>query len=40
MIGDLPCPYRVVDDIGGAYAMGCVAGCVIYFIKGKFIKNK
>ncbi|EGR32651.1 mitochondrial import inner membrane translocase subunit tim17, putative [Ichthyophthirius multifiliis] len=36
MIGDLPCPYRVVDDIGGAYAMGCVAGCVIYFLKGMY----
>ena len=31
---ELPCPYRIVDDFGGAFSMGCCAGCIIYFMKG------
>lgn len=39
MIGEKPCPYRIVDDIGGAYAMGAVAGSIIYFIKGNLLTS-
>lgn len=31
---ELPCPYRIIDDFGGAFSMGCAAGCIIYFAKG------
>ena len=31
---ELPCPARIVDDLGGAFSMGCVAGCFIHFIRG------
>ncbi len=36
---ELPCPYRIVDDFGGAFSMGCCAGCIIYFIKGFLTKQ-
>ncbi|CAK92541.1 unnamed protein product (macronuclear) [Paramecium tetraurelia] len=29
-----PCPYRIIDDFGGAFSMGCFAGCIFYFLKG------
>ena len=29
-----PCPDRIIDDIGGAFAMGAVGGGVWHFIKG------
>lgn len=29
-----PCPYRIVDDSGGAFAMGCIGGGVFQSIKG------
>ncbi|XP_016955072.1 mitochondrial import inner membrane translocase subunit Tim17-A [Drosophila biarmipes] len=29
-----PCPYRIVDDCGGAFAMGCIGGGVFQTIKG------
>ena len=29
-----PCPYRIIDDFGGGFAMGCCAGCILYFIRG------
>jgi import inner membrane translocase subunit TIM17 len=29
-----PCPGRIFDDLGGAFAMGCIGGCVFYFAKG------
>lgn len=29
-----PCPYRIVDDCGGAFAMGCIGGSVFQAIKG------
>ena len=32
--GREPCPYRILDDIGGAYAMGCVGGSIWHFVKG------
>lgn len=32
--GREPCPYRILDDIGGAYAMGAVGGSIWHFVKG------
>ncbi|XP_057537037.1 mitochondrial import inner membrane translocase subunit TIM17-2-like [Amaranthus tricolor] len=29
-----PCPDRILDDVGGAFAMGAVGGSVFHFIKG------
>lgn len=29
-----PCPYRIVDDCGGAFAMGCIGGGIFQAIKG------
>lgn len=29
-----PCPWRIVDDCGAAFAMGCVGGGVFQSIKG------
>ena len=35
--GREPCPYRVVDDCGGAFAMGAVFGGTFHFIKGALL---
>ena len=32
--GREPCPYRIVDDVGGAFAMGAVGGSIWHSIKG------
>ena len=29
-----PCPWRIVDDVGGAFAMGAVGGSVFHSVKG------
>ncbi|XP_016930549.1 mitochondrial import inner membrane translocase subunit Tim17-B [Drosophila suzukii] len=29
-----PCPFRIVDDCGGAFAMGCIGGGVFQGLKG------
>lgn len=29
-----PCPDRIIDDIGGAFGMGCVGSAVYNFITG------
>lgn len=29
-----PCPYRILDDLGSAFAMGCLGGSVWHGIKG------
>jgi import inner membrane translocase subunit TIM17 len=29
-----PCPWRVIDDVGGAFAMGAVGGGLWYAVKG------
>jgi import inner membrane translocase subunit TIM17 len=29
-----PCPWRIVDDIGGAFSMGCIGGGVWHTVKG------
>ena len=32
--GREPCPYRIVDDIGGAFAMGAVGGSIFHIVRG------
>jgi len=29
-----PCPWRIIDDIGGAFSMGAIGGGVFHIIKG------
>lgn len=29
-----PCPWRIVDDVGGAFSMGCVGGGIFHIIRG------
>jgi mitochondrial import inner membrane translocase subunit TIM17 len=29
-----PCPWRIVDDVGGAFCMGCIGGGLWHTIKG------
>jgi len=31
-----PCPWRIVDDVGGAYSMGAVGGGIFHAIKGSW----
>ncbi|KAL2931751.1 Mitochondrial import inner membrane translocase subunit TIM17-2 [Bienertia sinuspersici] len=35
-----PCPDRILDDLGGAFAMGAVGGSVFHFIKGSINSPK
>jgi mitochondrial import inner membrane translocase subunit TIM17 len=34
MEGREPCPYRIVDDVGGAFCMGAIGGGIWHFFKG------
>lgn len=29
-----PCPDRIVEDMGGAFGMGCIGGFIWHFVKG------
>ncbi|SBS87197.1 mitochondrial import inner membrane translocase subunit TIM17, putative [Plasmodium ovale wallikeri] len=29
-----PCPDRIIEDMGGAFGMGCVGGYIWHFLKG------
>ena len=31
-----PCPWRVIDDIGGAFSMGAISGGIFHTIKGSW----
>lgn len=31
-----PCPWRIVDDVGGAYSMGAIGGGIFHAIKGSW----
>ncbi|KAJ8436521.1 hypothetical protein Cgig2_026636 [Carnegiea gigantea] len=31
-----PCPDRILDDLGGAFAMGAVGGSVYHFLRGSY----
>ncbi|KAL7549357.1 hypothetical protein ACHAWF_015149, partial [Thalassiosira exigua] len=35
-----PCPYRIVEDVGGAFAFGAVGGGIWHFGKGAFQSPK
>jgi len=37
---ELPCPYRIIDDFGGAFSMGCFGGCIAYFFRGMWFSPK
>ena len=30
-----PCPWRVFDDLGNGFMIGCSVGSIFYFLKGK-----
>ena len=32
--GRMPCPWRIIDDLGGGFSIGCAFGSVMYFFKG------
>ena len=34
------CPYRIVDDFGNGFSMGCAAGVILYFIRGMWYAPK
>ena len=34
--GREPCPHRILDDLGGAFAMGAVGGGVVHLCKGAY----
>lgn len=34
--GREPCPHRIFDDVGGAFAMGAVGGGVVNLVKGAY----
>ena len=36
MLRKKPFPYRVLDDLGGGFAMGCLMGSVWHFVKGTY----
>lgn len=40
MLREKPCPYRIVDDLGGGFAMGCVGGAIFHFFKGAYNSPK
>eukprot|EP00954_Amorphochlora_amoebiformis_P027688 1387154-Amorphochlora_amoeboformis.AAC.2 len=29
-----PCPYKIIDDMGGAFAMGCFGGGIWHLVRG------
>jgi len=31
-----PCPWRIIDDVGGAFSMGAIGGGVFHSVKGSF----
>mmetsp|Transcript_10912 Transcript_10912/g.16339 ORF Transcript_10912/g.16339 Transcript_10912/m.16339 type:complete len:230 (+) Transcript_10912:133-822(+) len=31
-----PCPWRIVDDVGGAFSMGAVGGGIFHLLKGSY----
>jgi mitochondrial import inner membrane translocase subunit TIM17 len=35
-----PCPWRIVDDVGGAFCMGCIGGGIWHTIKGAWMAPK
>lgn len=35
-----PCPWRIIDDVGGAFAMGSIGGSAFHTIKGSWNSSK
>lgn len=35
-----PCPYRIVDDFGNGFSLGCAGGMVFYFLRGMWYAPK
>lgn len=35
-----PCPWRIIDDVGGAFAMGSIGGSAFHVIKGSWNSTK
>jgi hypothetical protein len=31
-----PCPWRIIDDVGGAFSMGAIGGGIWYLMKGSW----
>lgn len=40
MLREKPCPYRVVDDLGGGFSMGCLMGAALHFCRGLYFSPK
>ena len=34
--GREPCPHRILDDLGGAFAMGACGGGLVHLVKGAY----
>ena len=32
--GREPCPYRIIDDVGGAFCMGAIGGSIFHIVRG------
>jgi len=35
-----PCPWRIIDDVGGAFSLGCIGGGIWHSIKGARVAPK
>ena len=40
MLREKPCPFRIVDDLGGGFSMGCLMGAVWHFARGMYFSPK
>ena len=38
--GREPCPHRILDDLGGAFAMGAVGGGIVHCAKERTIARE
>lgn len=38
--GREPCPDRIVEDLGGAFGMGCIGGFIWHFVKVGYWKSR
>ncbi len=40
MLREKPCPFRIVDDLGGGFSMGCLMGAAWHFMRGVYFSPK
>jgi import inner membrane translocase subunit TIM17 len=40
MMREKPCPYRIVDDLGGGFTIGFMLGSVWHFARGMYYSPK